>query len=773
MVRVVAGAALGWAMVAGCGAGNDGGGGSRPGQADGSAGGRAGAGGSGGGVGGGSGGRGAADAGRDAPGTCAPGATEACYTGPAGTQGVGLCRPGMRVCNSSGSGFGSCEGEVVPAAETCATADDEDCDGKANEEGAACVCVPGTTSPCYAGPAGTAGVGQCRSGMQTCEPSGARHGSCAGEVLPKTEDCTTPTDDDCDGQAPPCTIIDIRADVNRNGTVDLMDPTEDEGEESFTATRGAVFLPNIDDDRDTCPASGVPESQLVACHDAADTEVNGPDDLLDLARIKTVPWPNAPDDARGTITISMAAASRVRLFRATAAGAFALFNPAAATLTAADLRTGVEFGIEGRDILRDSAVWDGTVDVTLNVDAGTGPAGPLTDGTDKVRLRLAPLLFRHHLDPARTVYVAKLPASAPGGTAFRADLAAATSAAGISTPVVDHPTDDRWTQDYFETAYLAMPGPGGRPHVIHVNIRSANNTVDRPLRPAGRLVYALRGKDAGAVAQWEQGHSDNMDTLNSFGNLETIPPHTAPDGKRYPMGRVVRGATTRYYPDRTFDRMVAAQAVQAPIAIDTSWLLVAHVDETISFVKSSSPRGFAVLVADPTMARKMLTDQRTAGNGTVRMFAGKSLPGVGSASRTITAVLDDPDLMSESNMAVAAIDQQASVLRTQVGLTDADFIPVPFLFEPVNGLGLAYQPGTVNGIYLSDRDFGAPVPWGPVIGGVDIFRRQLEQALSPLGITVRWIENWDLLHVNYGEVHCGSNVTRDVPADARWWEGGL
>ena len=51
-----------------------------------------------------------------------------------------------------------------------------------------------------------------------------------------------------------------------------------------------------------------------------------------------------------------------------------------------------------------------------------------------------------------------------------------------------------------------------------------------------------------------------------------------------------------------------SQAVQPPVYVDTSWLLVGHVDETISFVKTSSPRGWTILVNDPAMAKKMLQD---------------------------------------------------------------------------------------------------------------------------------------------------------------------
>jgi hypothetical protein len=92
-------------------------------------------------------------------------------------------------------------GEVVPAAETCATAEDDDCDGTANEEGEACICVPGETQPCYTGPQGTEGVGLCAGGASTCNELGTAFGACEGEVLPAPEDCSNLTDEDCDTAA--------------------------------------------------------------------------------------------------------------------------------------------------------------------------------------------------------------------------------------------------------------------------------------------------------------------------------------------------------------------------------------------------------------------------------------------------------------------------------------------------------------------------------------------------------------------------------------------
>jgi hypothetical protein len=58
------------------------------------------------------------------------GVTRACYMGPAGTAGRGICRQGTETC--AAGRFGACMGQVLPRAESCNGLDD-DCDGVVDE----------------------------------------------------------------------------------------------------------------------------------------------------------------------------------------------------------------------------------------------------------------------------------------------------------------------------------------------------------------------------------------------------------------------------------------------------------------------------------------------------------------------------------------------------------------------------------------------------------------------------------------------------------------
>jgi len=605
-------------------------------------------------------------------------------------------------------------------------------------------------------------------------------------TLPPIEDteerCLNAIDDDrnglsdcadlkCKGFAFCIVTVDLRVDNNRDGLVELDNPADDLDEDTWNATHGAVFLANIDDDQKTCPAIVASDAQLASCNDAADEIVNGDDDLLDMAPLKVAPWQYAPATAVGTLHAEPA--GKVRIFRLVQ-GQWLVFNEANDTLTADDLKAGVELRLEGKDIVRDTAVWDGYVNVKLDV------TGILEPASDTVRMRVSPVMLHHHMTAPETSFVTRVPGSAVS-TRFVNSLIGAINLTPEKAPLTQVSDQDIWTEDFFETGYMTMPAPGGQQHVIRAHYRSAGIEQNGafPLRRAGQYVFrTLRGRDGAGIQAYTTQQQRDASSLNSYGNTETIPPYSHM-GVDYPLGRVIRGSIPSFAPDPVLTKVMESQLVQPHVYVDTSWLVVGHIDETVSFLRAPNPRGWVLLINDPRLAKQMLEAEVAAGNGAVQMHVGKQwviYPPVGQpyttpAAISISQVLANTDIMARSAIAAAAIDAQLDIIKTATGLTEAEIIRVPFLHYTEYGASIAYQPGFVNGYVAGETDFIAPNPFGPMIGGVDIFKKDFEDKLAVIGQHVRWVDNWDLYHVNLGEVHCGTNAARVIPA-AKWWEGG-
>jgi MYXO-CTERM domain-containing protein len=119
-----------------------------------------------------------------------------CYSGPSGTSGVGLCRPGLQACTAAaGSGvpsWGACVGAVLPSDETCNGLDD-DCDGVSDDHVADAMGHV-TGEPCCQF-ADKCGTGACTFGAWACAGSQI---VCAGGAGPTAERCNG-VDDDCNG----------------------------------------------------------------------------------------------------------------------------------------------------------------------------------------------------------------------------------------------------------------------------------------------------------------------------------------------------------------------------------------------------------------------------------------------------------------------------------------------------------------------------------------------------------------------------------------------
>jgi len=542
-----------------------------------------------------------------------------------------------------------------------------------------------------------------------------------------------------------------------------------------------VLLPNLDDDSRRCqvdPArldelGGAIDTELAACNDAADEVVNGRADEADLARVDVAAQPGLGDQALGRLDVD--AADHVRVF--VKRGKDFQVLPDGGTLSADELRRGVRLAVEGRDVIRDPAVWDGTATLTFTVS----DRGEETSATHA--MRVAPLLLQNDLQRATTVL-----AGQPGeGLGRPADwhwptgwepgdwdqFSSTLRAAGAPMAHVKGTAgwwQDVWWQDLFEPAVATAPRGHGV-QTMRVLIRSANiwdvptgdGTTVRTPRPAGRQLFSeLRGPDVAVVQQLvDDGRDGLTDLRNATGNIESVPPYAG-----YPQGRLVYGAG-ELAPEPSFLRLLTSQGEQPPIEIDTSWLMVGHADETVHVVRADNARGWTLMVADPRLAERELRAAQAAGAGGARLFEG-----TGAARQpTVDELLADQKLLADNEIAAGHLDGQLEVMLTETGLRADELVRVPELFQRPEQLPMfvALTPGIPNGVSLDARTLAAPDPHGPKANGVDVFRAATELALRQTGVRVRWVEDLRWAHFGGGEVHCTTNALRDTSGMRPWW----
>lgn len=169
--------------------------------------------------------------------------SRACYTGPAGTEGVGLCVPGTETC--SGGVIGACEGEVLPAPTEQCDGFDDTCVGTTDAGfplGVSCntgVCQVTGQLVCSADGSGTV----CSSFVNKTDGTACAttefFGTCAAGVCTKTSD--TPLAQCFDG-----------VDNDGNGLIDCEDyDCRGVSRDCATGFSGVCAL-----GVETCPADG-------------------------------------------------------------------------------------------------------------------------------------------------------------------------------------------------------------------------------------------------------------------------------------------------------------------------------------------------------------------------------------------------------------------------------------------------------------------------------------------------------------------------------------
>ncbi len=143
----------------------------------------------------------------------------------------------------------------------------------------------------------------------------------------------------------------------------------------------------------------------------------------------------------------------------------------------------------------------------------------------------------------------------------------------------------------------------------------------------------------------------------------------------------------------------------------------------------------------------------------------------------VPALITAGELDVDSRLAVRSNAAWNNIVLAQSALNPAlagsggftNFVPALYLGDPDSARSMfAYIPGLVN-FQEWNGQLWMPRPFGPRVSGKDVFETAVENAFG--AANVHFIDNWDTYHRLFGEVHCGTNVIRDPPAEyQQWWE---
>jgi protein-arginine deiminase len=201
--------------------------------------------------------------------------------------------------------------------------------------------------------------------------------------------------------------------------------------------------------------------------------------------------------------------------------------------------------------------------------------------------------------------------------------------------------------------------------------------------------------------------------MDWMGNLEVT--HPMPG---YPLGRIYYGKSTATTFSPTIVKFLEAQELQKPFSINTEWLVIQHVDEIVNFV------------VDKDGKPKMIVASTSAANDVMKS-------GYDADQQRIQGYMDDT----------------VAVMKKEIGITDADIVPLPVYYE---GSGQDFSTkwtDPVNSIFVNGTF---------IIGQTSVpaaIKTNIESRFSALGIEVAWVDDASY-QSGGGNVHCGTNTAK-------------
>jgi len=408
------------------------------------------------------------------------------------------------------------------------------------------------------------------------------------------------------------------------------------------------------------------------------------------------------DLARISIEVSpelLAKASRVSISVPMAAERIHLFVKGEAgwtivkgALSKAAART--ELGLEATQFADQD--WDGFAVVKVELLDATSASL----ASQQVKMRVAPWIMLPNSAKTELLYISSQT------SALKPDIDAVLTSKGLPAAKASNPgNQDIWFQDTMEIGYTQLPGSPP----VHVVMKA-----QRP-NASDDVAITLLGPDFGfiSIGSPRQPGDEEDHWMDWMGDLEVT--HPVPG---YPLGRIYYGHSSRTTFHPTIVKFLEAQGVQKPFTINTEWLVIQHVDEVMNFVVDQNGKAKMYIVS-PGAADAVLGSGYDAGNNKIQEY----------------------------------IDETITIAKTELGLTDADILPLPTFFE---GSGTDWVPkwsSPSNAVYVNGTLMIGNTATPAAV------KTDIEQKFSAIGVKVAWVDDSEY-NAGGGNVHCGTNTAK-------------
>ncbi|MGB3519590.1 MAG: protein-arginine deiminase family protein [Elainellaceae cyanobacterium] len=524
--------------------------------------------------------------------------------------------------------------------------------------------------------------------------------------------------------ARPDTPLVVAGDTNRDGRLSRDDRRD---RHLWTWESGMLILANVDDD----DGNGIA--------DAADTVVNGPADEQDLA-IATITLTSGQLSSSSELWVDVNLESRlaVNLFqRVDDQWQFLdLSRPVPLTVPPRSSQMNdpivLTLGIEAKQFAETN--WPGLTRLTVRLQDEQRRA----IATDAIALRVAPWLMLPNSARTTDLYIG---VGYYENDRMRSQLERILPRLGVTLHEYESDNwQDMWTQDMMEIGYQEIPGHPG----MHVVLRANRDDEQYP--------KTLLGPDVGYITVGEPRNLNVADELADwFGNLEVTPPI-----KDFPLGRSYYGRNTKTGVEMhpMIVDFLRRQGVQTPLWLDTSWLLIKHVDELISFVPAPEGQPY-VLVHDMEDGIKLLQDLRSQGAGE---------EWIGEPPITVNEALETYRSIS-SRMQRSVLDRIIRMVKQDLKIDEDRIIRLPVVFTGLRNASTLWS-NSVNSVFINGTLILGD-PHAPLVNGEDYIQRVIRQRLAQARIRVEFVDDTPY-QANHGNVHCATNTKRQTLRPQFW-----